>query len=244
MGLGPLEATKTFENPTPGLYLAVCYIIADMGTQVETILGEEQVQHKVHFGWELVEHINDEDEPKASVLMSDGRPFVVSDKYTYSAGDKAKLRKLLGEWRGKSYKDDEFGFNAPGYNLPQYLGKMALIRFEESVSRAGKIWPKITSVTKPMPGTKPVAPKNPLTWFNFDEFDQAVFDSLPKFLRERIQVTQEYLTATQGAHAVTQRAMNQLQEAYPQADLTPKTKSLWADEEAGAVIIPDEPVPF
>ena len=86
-------------TPVPaGSHLAVCYRIIDLGTQKVVFQNENKFLRKVMVSWELPDE-----------KMDDGRPFVISKRYTWSMHEKATLRKHLEAWRGKGFSEEDFG---------------------------------------------------------------------------------------------------------------------------------------
>lgn len=88
-------------TPAPeGTHAAVCVDVVDLGMLDVTFGGKTKTQHKIRISWQI-----DED-------MKDGKPFLVSKRYTLSLHEKAGLRKDLESWRGKSFTPGELdGFD-------------------------------------------------------------------------------------------------------------------------------------
>ena len=86
----PKNDSKVYQIVPAGNHLAVCFSVVDLGTQEIEYQGEIKRQHKIRISWELVDE-----------LMEDGRPFVVSQKYTLSSFEKATLMQHLNSWRGR-----------------------------------------------------------------------------------------------------------------------------------------------
>jgi hypothetical protein len=86
-------------KPVPeGVHDALCVFIIDAGYEHSEEWNKEI--HKIYICWEI-------NEP-----MTDGRPFMISKKYTLSLSDKAALRKDLEGWRGKKFTDEQLkGFD-------------------------------------------------------------------------------------------------------------------------------------
>ena len=99
------EAGKDFQIAPQGNHLACCYRIVDLGTQKTEWDGAVKMQRKLHFSFEL--HGN---EP--GLKTDDGKPLVVSKRYTLSFFETAALRQDLESWRGRAFNDEELaGFN-------------------------------------------------------------------------------------------------------------------------------------
>ena len=98
--------------PAPaGTHAAVCCDVRDLGVLETTWKGKAKKQHKVLLSWQI-------DEPR-----DDGKPFVVSKRYTLSLGDKANLRKDLEGWRGRAFTDAELH----QFDVEAVVGKGCLI---------------------------------------------------------------------------------------------------------------------
>jgi len=69
-----------FERCPPGMHLARCYRIIDLGTQKSEYMGQVKYLHKVMLGWEI-HGMHDDGAP---IKMKDGRPFAIFKNYTLS----------------------------------------------------------------------------------------------------------------------------------------------------------------
>jgi hypothetical protein len=77
-----------------------------------------------------------------------GKPFEISERFTVSMGEKANLRKFLGQWRGKTYTNAEAEEGAPLHKLE---GVNALVQIGHNTSEAtGKTYANIISIM-PLP---------------------------------------------------------------------------------------------
>lgn len=84
------------ELPPAGPCRAVCVRVIDLGMQPGY---EGKPQHKCRLMVEL-EHRYTEGERA-------GKRFLMSEPYTASMNEKAKLRKALEDWRGKTFTEQE-----------------------------------------------------------------------------------------------------------------------------------------
>lgn len=101
-----------YKNPTIGLVQAVCAFVEDLGTELDL---EGRPTKKCVLCFELDEK------------MDDGKPFMVSKKYTMSLGKKANLRRDLASWRSKDFTDDEL----KGFNLSKLKGVNCFLSLTE-----------------------------------------------------------------------------------------------------------------
>ena len=91
------DNSKEFKIAPAGNHMARLYSIIDLGHQATVWNGDTKIMHKVVFTWEL--HGNDEnDQP---LKTDDGKPLIVSKRYTVSLGEQARLRQDLEAWSNK-----------------------------------------------------------------------------------------------------------------------------------------------
>jgi hypothetical protein len=96
----------------------------------------------IYVGFELAEK------------MTDGKPFMVSKRYTRSMHEKAILRKDLAAWRGRDFTADEL----KGFDLSMIIGKNCLLNLVENKSEAtGKTYTNIAGITPPIKGMPSLA---------------------------------------------------------------------------------------
>jgi hypothetical protein len=112
----PIYATAgdgTKFTPAPaGTHAAVCCDVRDLGILEVTWQGQVKKQHKVLVSWQI-------DEPR-----DDGKPYLVSRRYTLSLHEKAGLRKDLEAWRGRSFTEDELH----QFDVETIIGKSCMLQ--------------------------------------------------------------------------------------------------------------------
>jgi hypothetical protein len=137
-------ARKEKSNFTPapeGLWPGVCCDLVDLGL-VETQWGKK---HKVQVRW-LVD---------AKPARNDGKPHMVSKKYTLSLHEKANLRQMLEVWRGKKFTDAELD----GFDLECLLGIQCQVQVAQGQGDDGPFsFPQV--VLKANGGRKVEIPKD------------------------------------------------------------------------------------
>lgn len=189
---------EDFEQPDAGSYAAVCSKLIDLGTQSSEYQGKRVVRHQILLSWELDEK------------MSDGQPFVTSQFYTASLGEKAKLRAHLEAWRGKQFTEEELN----GFELQNLLGKSCMISLIQNDK--GKI--KVQSVSKLPKGMTPPTLSGPTVYFSLETFDKAVFEGLSEGIKKIIAQSPEYQAQTNpvgvGGDPVIAKA-NETEEEIP-----------------------------
>ena len=163
-----------FEMTPAGQYVARCYKLIDMGTQTTTGQFGTKEQHKIMVSWELF----DDD-----VKMEDGRPFSVSQFYTVSLHEKAKLRADLESWRGRKFTVEEL----EGFDISSVLGAYCMIQVVHSED--GK-YANVQTIMA-YKGDKP-KPVNPDVLFDIDNPDMDVFNSLSDNMKAKIMGAPEW----------------------------------------------------
>jgi hypothetical protein len=153
-----------------GVHKAVCVEVIDLGTQVSAN-PKFQDAHKVSVGFEI-----------SGKRKKNGEPFVVAQRYTFSANKKSNLSKDLKAWLGIE--------DVAKYDLIDLLGEGALVTIKHT---DGGEYANITNLGGLPSGTKVPAPVSELvSLFLDDTFDVDVFEALPDHFKEKIAVTDEY----------------------------------------------------
>lgn len=169
-----------FAPPPAGVFSAICYRFIDLGTQQSNYQGQTKQQHKVMLSWE----ITDPDEK-----MEDGKPWTISQRYTWSMSEKATLRKTLESWRGKPFEDGDFGEG--GFDTKNLIGAPCLLSIMR-VDRDGKTYANISSVTKLPKQMSAGALVNDKAYFSLDDLDAGVLSKLSDSLQAIIKASPEY----------------------------------------------------
>lgn len=183
----PEPEHSTFTPPPSGTHAAICYRFIDLGTQVTEWQGAKKNVHKVLISWEL---------PDAR--MEDGKPFTISQRYTWSMGDKANLRKVLEAWRGRAFAEADFvGPNR--FDVKNIIGKPCLVTIVH-VSKDGKTFANIASVSAMPKGMQPPQPENEPLYFAMDRerFSMEAFEKLSDKLKEQIRGAPEFAAMMNG----------------------------------------------
>jgi hypothetical protein len=120
---------KLRELPPPGAHMAICAYVVDLGTQ-ETNFGSKR---QVYIGWELPDE-----------RMSDGKPFMVGRRYTFSSNAKAALRADIESWLGRPLSAADFG----QLDLSTLLGMTCTLGIQHQISN-DRTYANIASVLRP-----------------------------------------------------------------------------------------------
>ena len=174
-------------TPAPaGAHPAICIGFIDMGTQ-ETMYGNKR---QIRIRWEL-----------PTEQMQDGRPFTISQTYTWSMSSKSRLRGDLESWRGKPFEKSDFG--KEGFDTKRLVGVPCLLNIIHKAS-GSEVYANISSIS-PIPKgmEKPTAHRNPLVYFSLDadEYDlgmKAILDELPEKMKGAIKESPEYIAIASG----------------------------------------------
>lgn len=183
----PSEGGGDLEPIPAGTHVGVCYRFIDLGTQKVEFQGQIKMQRKVTISWITPDE-----------LMSDGRPFSVHKRYTWSMHEKASLRHDLESWRGKAFTAEDFdGENA--FNTRKLLGQGCMLTVTHD-TRDGKTYTNVASVGKLMKGIKLPPLTEPTVYLSLEpgEFDQTVFDGLKDGLKKIIMASPEYAEVSSG----------------------------------------------
>jgi hypothetical protein len=174
---------KEFQPIEAGTYAARCYSMIYMGTFDENFQGQEKVQKKVRLTFELPTEL------KVFKEENGEQPCVLSKDFTLSLHEKAGLRKFLNSWRGKALTDEE----AKAFDITVLIGIPCLLGISHKVSKDGKTYAEISSVSPLMKGQSIPAQINPSFEWSVLEWNDEKFQAMPQWLREKIMKSHEYM---------------------------------------------------
>lgn len=166
-------------TPVPaGTHSAICVAVVDCGMQPGSPLFPDP-RHQLYLRWELPdEQISyEKDGQKITGPMTVGRTF------TASMNAKANLRKFIEGWRGKAFADDDA---AGAFDLEAVLGTRCLLNITHTV-KGEKTYANVVSAS-PLPKSMQSTANqvNESLCFSLDAQDNAVYEKLPGWLREKI----------------------------------------------------------
>ena len=177
------DTQKDFKIAPAGLHMARLYSVIDLGHQSVEWSGETKIMHKVVLTFEL----HGDDNNGKPLKTDDGKPLIVSKRYTVSLGDQATLRKDLESWANKKMSaTDRINFD-----LKTLLNKFCMVNI--SHSEDGK-YANISGISPIPSALKNAVPDgiNQINHFWLHDYDQAKFDALPKYYREKIMESSEW----------------------------------------------------
>lgn len=177
-----------FERCPPGMHLARCYRIIDLGTQKSEYMGQTKYLHKVMLGWE----IHGTDDAGQPLLMKDQRPFAIFKNYTLSWSEKANLRLDLQSWRGRPFSQEEM----QKFDLKNVLGAFCMLNIIERPGKTdGKMYTNVDGVT-PVPSIikQNGLPQgvNKTELFNLTDPDMTMFETFSDNLKAKIKSSPEW----------------------------------------------------
>ena len=142
----------------PGVYMAVCIGIVDLGEQYSEKF--KSYSNKVKFVWAL----------PGETITIDGKEEErqLSKEFTLSISKKGSLRGFLESWNGKSYSDEEFG----ELDLFEQLGKACQLQVVLNETKEYSNVANLMPLPKGMPA--PVSKTAFFTW-DMDSWDDAAF---------------------------------------------------------------------
>jgi hypothetical protein len=159
------------------------YSVIDLGHQATEWAGETKIMHKVVLTWEL----HGKDEAGGPLKTDDGKPLIVSKRYTVSLGEQARLRQDLESWSNKKMTAED----RKNFDLKSLLDKFCMVNITHSED--GK-YANISGISPVPTALRNAIPSgiNPVVHFWLAEFDQAKYDALPKYYKEKITESSEW----------------------------------------------------
>lgn len=177
------EKPKSNYQPAPvGTHIARCYQFIHIGTIQDEYMGQPKEFNKIRLSFEL---------PNKTKVFKEGeaaRPISVHAEYTLSMGSKANLRKIVEGMLGVALTDEE----AYNFDVESLVGKACLITIKHKVSKAGNTRDEIATVSPLMEGQDAPPQVNPSKILSYGNWDEKIYDSLPTFLKEKIQTSAQY----------------------------------------------------
>lgn len=169
-----------FAPPPAGVFTAICYRFIDLGTQPTQFQGQTRLQRKVMLSWE----ITDPEE-----RMEDGKPYAISQRFTWSMHEKSTLRKTLESWRGKPFEEQDFGEG--GFDTRNLIGAPCMLSIVH-VDKDSKTYANISGVMKLPKQMQAGQLENNTVYFSLEDYDPAVFGALSEGLQNIIKASPEY----------------------------------------------------
>ena len=177
---------SNFVQVPPGMHLARCYRIVDLGTQKTEYKGTIKMLPKVMFQFE----VHGEDEKGNPLATEKGDPLSVSKNFTLSLGEKATLRQDLQTWRGKEFSSEEL----KAFDLKNVLGQWCMLSITHREYN-DKTYSNIENIN-PVPQTikKAGLPEghNEPKIFSIRDADMDLYDSFSDYMKDKIALSPEW----------------------------------------------------
>ena len=177
------DNSKEFKISPAGNHMARLYSVIDLGHQATEWAGETKIMHKVVLTWEL----HGKDDNEMPLTTDDGKPLIVSKRYTVSLGEQARLRQDLEAWSNKKMTAED----RKNFDLKNLLGKFCMVNITHSEDGKYANISGISPVPSALRAHQPEGINNPVHFW-LAEFDQAKYDALPKYYREKITESSEW----------------------------------------------------
>ena len=181
------SSQSSFTPVPPGMHLARCFRIVDLGTQTTVWQGKEKHLPKVLIQFE----IHSEDSEGRPLLTAAGEPLSISKRYTNLLSDKSTLTADLESWRGAALTKAE----RDGFDLERLLGVWAMVNVTESQGQDGNTYTNIETIN-PVPAQikKSGLPEahNETLLYSIQDSTPADFAKLSENLQKTIQKSPEW----------------------------------------------------
>lgn len=158
-----------------------CYGVIDLGTHINPQHGSKA--RKVLLQWELPgeRHVFSQEKGE--------EPFVVSRQFSLSLNEKGLLRPFLVAWRGVDFTPEELN----KFDIAKLANQPCMVTVIHK--RDGdKVYANVSQVAK-LPKQMGECPPahNRIVVLSLDQdFDTSVFESLPDWIKKKIQESPEY----------------------------------------------------
>lgn len=174
---------KNFKQVSPGCHFAICNMVVDLGIQETTYKGQSKSQHQVYIRWEVPD--------ERVTYEKDGKemegPCSIGATYTLSLGEKANLRKVLENWRGQPFTDQEL----KGFDITTIAGKCCQVMVQHKQGGNGKTYANITGVIgiskEQKDRARKAASEVGVTVYSLDDPDPEMHDRLPNWIKEKLE---------------------------------------------------------
>lgn len=159
----------------PGVYMAVCVGVIDLGEQYSEKF--KSYSNKVKFVWAL---------PSETIeIEGKTEERQLSKEFTFSVSKKGGLRSFLESWNSKTYSDDEFA----ELDVFDQIGKPCQLQVVLNDTGEYSNVSNLMPIPKGMPA--PLTKTSFITW-DMDAWNNAVFEALPEWTKEQIKKSTQY----------------------------------------------------
>ena len=174
---------KKFKIAPVGLHMARLFKFIDLGHQAVEWAGTTKIMHKVDLIWEL--HGNDND--GNPLTTDDGKPLIVTKRYTVSLGDQARLRQDLEAWSNKKMTNED----RKNFDLKNLLGRFCMVNITHSDDGNFANVSGISPVPSALRNSQPEG-INQTKSFWLQDYKQEEYDELSKYYKDKIAESSEW----------------------------------------------------
>jgi hypothetical protein len=168
-----------------------------IGTLMEEYQGRVDEKMKIRLTFELPT------ETKVFKEENGPQPRVISEEYTLSLGEKSNLRPIVEGIVGKLSEEA-----AKAFDIESLVGKSCLLNITHKPSKKGVMYEHIASTSPLIKGMEKPAQVNPSRIQTFQNWDQAYFDNLPQFIKDKIISSHEYQHMVGGGESKVEEEEN------------------------------------
>ena len=159
----------------PGVYMAVCVGVVDLGEQYSELY--KTYSNKVKFVWAL---------PSETIeIEGNMEERQLSREFSVATKKNCKLRTFLGSWNSKNYSDEEY----MELDLFEQVGKACQLNVVLNDTGEYANVDSIMPIPKGIPA--PTSKTAFFTW-DMDAWDDAAFEKLPAWTQEQIKKSSQY----------------------------------------------------
>lgn len=159
----------------PGVYMAVCVGVIDLGEQYSEKF--KNYSNKVKIVWAIPSETIDVDGKTEERQLS--------KEFTFSLSKKGGLRTFLESWAGKGYTDEEFG----ELDIFTFLGKPCQLQVVLNDTKEYSNVANLMQLPKGMPAP---TSQTPFISWDMEAWDDAAFEKLPEWTKEQIKKSTQY----------------------------------------------------
>jgi|SRR5688572_3506945 len=171
------QGSGTFTPAPAGTHLARCVGVISLGTQ-----PANSPQFKPSFKVMLVWELPDEMVPEKNVAMT------VNREYSCFLSEKANLRHDLESWRGRPFTKEELD----GFDVANVIDAPCMVSVIHKTSAKKSIYAQVTGVMQLPKGVTPKPRVNELVRYEIEQGRDTTFNSLPKWIQDKIASCQEW----------------------------------------------------
>lgn len=177
----PKDEGTSFEPCPAGTHGARCVGFIDLGSHAQEYAGESKGPRRLIL---LTFEIPGE-------RRDDGKPFLISKRYTWSVHEKSNLRKDLETWRSKRFAETDFG--PGGFDIRNVLDKACTITVNHT-EKEGRTYTNIAGIGPAMKGMTLPPRETDITYVALVSglFDREAYDGLSDRMKEMIQKSPEW----------------------------------------------------